>query len=674
MASSLFSVEVFDTAYNPVAHPFSLIHQRHAAEAETGYTTADMTVEGDAGQMEMLRRWLGYYVVVRNQRLNVIWAGKITGISYPKGTKLYKLTLDDMSNRIAVTWSQEDADGNTVSGVTPYADNLDSQSRYGIKEMLKSAGDLDEALALAQRDEALRALGEPLEDTDLYGAATGSTGFPTGQLMCRGLGDSFTWRIFNQPGGVVRHESNGGFEHLLGWGVVASATVGFNNAGGSHRISRLLGGLDALRPDDVIIVGGAANAANNGTFTVAGGVSQEAESYTATSIAFDPVDDINDSGAGLGFVQSHELIFLTTAGSEGWKNRYFWVHDETGSGHITVRPAMIGTQSAGPSVAIQQGHSVTVTPATLVQEFPGAAIDITALGTAVAQSFSLPVDVPFVVQEAWVRLKRVGSPADSVRCTLYTNGAGVPSGTTLENVTVLGSTISDKNMVWVKFAFTTSPSLAFGTVYWIGIERTGANSPTDYYLLDLDEDSGFSGGFLKLWNGSAWVDRPASADMPFQIWAKRQTTDQLTDIYNASNQFCRALEIQVASGRYSRLFRDKDLDAQQEMLKLMRAGVLNGRRLLSRVSADRIMSIYEEPIYNADSAPIFTEEGELVSVDGQPYEPGRLPAGEWIVIAGEPPQRAGKLIEKAEYDATQGRYTQLMPKGAVDPFDVVRLV
>jgi hypothetical protein len=268
----------------------------------------------------------------------------------------------------------------------------------------------------------------------------------------------------------------------------------------------------------------------------------------------------------------------------------------------------------------------------------------------------------------------VGNPVDSVRTTIYTDAGGVPSGTLLESVTVLGSTISDKNVVWVKFPFVTSPALAFATVYWLRVERTGGFSPTDYYVLDLDEDSGYADGFLKLWNGTTWVDRPKSADMPFQIWAKRQTTDQLADIYAAGNQFCRALEIQVPSGRYSRMFRDKDLDAQQEMLKLMRAGVLNGQRLLSRVSADRIMSIYEEPIYVADNAPIFTEEGELVSIDGQPYEPGRLPVGEWITLAGESPARTGKFIEKAEYDAVQGRYTQLMPKGAVDPFDAVRMV
>jgi hypothetical protein len=666
----MFSVLLFDRNFNPIPHSFSLIPQRYGASAETGFDSAEIEVTGNTHQMQGLRHWLRYYVVIRNPNHNAVWAGLVTGVSYPKGSKKYSLTLDDMSNRLAVAHSETDADGNTLSGLTPYADNLESQSKYGIKDLLKAGGDLDLAMATAQRDNALLAIGEPPEDTDLLGG-----GDEAGQLRCRGLGNAFAWRIFNQPGGVVRHQENGNFEHLLGWGIVASETMAFGVGGGQKRLHRLLGAMEALRKDDVIIVSGAANGANNGTFTVAEGVSQEAQSYTGTDISSDPADDFMSASGGLGFVRSHELLLVSgfVAPHTG-NNRYYFVHTETGAGHITVRPATVGTVSAGPSVTLQQGHSVALTGVSFVQEYPGAAITVTALGVAVAQSFTLPVNAPFVVAEAWVRLKRVGNPADSVRATIYTNGASVPSGTTLESVSLLGSTISDKNMTWVKFTFTTSPTLAFGAVYWLGIDRTGTNSPTDYYVLDLDTDSGFGGGFLKLWNGSAWVDRAASADMPFQIWAKRETTEQIRDIYTASNQFCRDIDIQVASGRFSRMYRDSDLDAQQEMAKLLRAGVLGGRRLLARISPDRVLHISEEPTYNASNAPIFTEDGELVDVTGQPYEPGRLPVGQWITLAGEPPIRAGKFIERAEYDAVAGRYTQLAPKGAVDPFDVVRLI
>jgi hypothetical protein len=668
---NLFSVQVFDRSFNPAPNPFALTVQPYAGIALGGYDTAAIIVSGDRQQLRQLKNWLRYYVIIRNPNSNRVWAGIVTEATYPKGVKKITYSLDEMYNRIAVAYSEEDADGNTISGATAYADDLESQAKYGIKEMLHSNGDIDAAQAEALRDEALRTKKKPVRTIEMYGGEQE----PEGRLFCRGLWSTFAWRIFNQPGGVVRHDVTGGAEHLLGWGVVASATVGFSEAGGEHRLHRLFGGLEALRKDDVVIVSGAANGANNGTFTITQATSHDAESITSTAIWFDPVDDINLTAGGLGFIQNYELLFLTvTGGVESWHNRYYFVHDETGDTHITVRPAIIGTQVAGPSVTIQQGHSIALSPATLVHEFPGASVTITALGTAISQAFTLAVSTPFAVAEVYVRLKRVGNPSDSAWAGIQADSAGVPSNINLEAISVLGSTLSDQTQRWVKFTFSNTTALTFGTTYWLVVGRTGANSNTDYYLVDLDEDAGYSGGGLKLWNGTAWVDRAVAADMPFQIWAKRQTTDQISDMYTAANQFCVALDVQIASGRYSRQYRDGDLDARQEMETLLNAGKSGGRRLLAQVSADRVLRIYEEPAFVEGTTQIFTDDGDLVDASGQPSEPGVLPAGRWIALPDEPPDEAGVLIEKAEYDAAQGRYTQLMPKGAVDPFDVVRLI
>lgn len=668
---STFAVQIFDRAFNPTDSPFDLTVGPYSGIALGGYDTAEILVTGDRRLLRQLKNWLRYYVIIRNPNGNRVWAGIVTEVAYPKGVKKITYSLDEMYNRIAVAYSEEDADGNTISGVTAYADDLESQAKYGIKELLKSDGDLDQAGAEALRDEALRAKSKPVRTLELYGGEQE----PEGRLFCRGLWHTFSWRIFNQPGGVVRHDVTGGVEHLLGWGITASSTIGFNNAGGEHRIHRLLGGLDALRQDDVVIVSGAANGANNSTFTVTQAASHDAESITSAAIWFDPVDDINLTAGGLGFIQSRELIFLTVSGGvESWHNRYYWVKDETGDTHITVSPDIIGTQAAGPSVTVQQGHSIALDTTSLVAEFPGSSVTLTALGTAIGQSFTLAVNTPFTVAEVYVRLKRVGNPVDSVWAGIQADSAGVPSNVNLEGVSVLGSTLSDQTQRWVKFTFLNTLALTFGTTYWLVVGRSGANSNTDYYLVDLDDDAGYAGGALKLWNGATWVDRAAAADMPFQIWAKRQTTDQLSDMYTAANQFCVTLDIQTASGRYSRQFRDGDQSAQQEMETPLTAGVSGGRRLLAQVSADRALRIYEEPLYVEGTTQIFTDDGDLVDASGHASEPGVLPAGKWIMLPDEPPDEAGVLIEKAEYDASSGRYTQLMPKGAVDPFDTVKLV
>jgi len=314
----MFSVHLFDRTFNVTPNPFELTAQRYSADAEFGFDSAEIVVVGDPRQLDLLKEWLRYYVVIRNAANNPVWAGIVTEVSYPKRTKRFAWSLEEMANRIAVTYSEEDADGNTVNGVTAYGDNLDSQNKYGIKELLNSGGDLDAALALAQRDEALSIKGVPVKTIDMYGGG----GEAEGRLFCRGLARTFTWRIFNQPGGVVRHMEPGNYEHLLGWGLTAT-DIGFNNNGGEYRIARLAGQLDALRTDDVIIVSGAANGGNNGTFTVKSGVSQDPEALTASNIAFDPADDINKESGGLGFLKTNELMYLATSGAESWKNRYY---------------------------------------------------------------------------------------------------------------------------------------------------------------------------------------------------------------------------------------------------------------------------------------------------------------------------------------------------------------
>jgi hypothetical protein len=185
----------------------------------------------------------------------------------------------------------------------------------------------------------------------------------------------------------------------------------------------------------------------------------------------------------------------------------------------------------------------------------------------------------------------------------------------------------------------------------------------------------YTDGIVKLWNGSAWVTRANNADMPFQIWAHRATTTQIGDMLTVAGQFLVAQDIQTASGLSSRQFRDADQTARTEIELLLKAGVSGGRRLLADITPDRVVHVYQEPTYNADSAPLLDEDNHLLTPSGaSPYEPGRLPFGRWVTLTNELPDDAAVFIERAEFDATTGEYTALTPKGAPDPWDVVRLI
>ncbi|HNR32100.1 MAG TPA: choice-of-anchor R domain-containing protein, partial [Candidatus Hydrogenedentes bacterium] len=100
---------------------------------------------------------------------------------------------------------------------------------------------------------------------------------------------------------------------------------------------------------------------------------------------------------------------------------------------------------------------------------------LVGLGVVVAQSFTLPVDVPFTVAEIYVRVKRVGNPADSIKVGLRADSAGEPSGTDIETATILGSALGE-TMTWVKFTMANTTALAFGTTYWLLVSKTSGYS------------------------------------------------------------------------------------------------------------------------------------------------------------------------------------------------------
>lgn len=655
---------LLDTGFAEAPHTtLTLTVQRYSAAAIGGYEQAEIEVSGAKELLRETHRWLGYYVIIRNERHSIVWFGRVMQTTTRRGKRTLTKSLDEMANRIAVAYSYDDANGDAQRGTTAWGDNLDSQYLYGSKEQLQSQGDADAEQAEALRDNALAMIGQPVRLVSLTGG-----GDPGGALACRGLWSTLDWKLYNQAGGLVAHDVSGTIEHILGWGLTAT-TIGF--AGGTNRLHDLGARLEELRQDDIVVVSGAANAGNNGQFTIEQTATIDPETYTATSIRFEASDDILDTASGMDFVQSDEMIKVSGS-SAGGNNRYYFAKDEVAADHITVNPG-VTTSAAGPAVTIDQGHSVGVAGA-LTTEYPSASVTLTALGTIVAQSFTLPVNVPFLLAEVYVRVKRVGTPADSLVVAIRADSAGGPAAGTLESVGTVGTTLGE-DMAWLKSTFARTNTLVYGATYWLTVSRSGSNDPVNYYMVDLSEDAAYADGVFKLWNGSGWASRAPNVDMPFQVWSHRQTTDQIADMLTAGGQFFAAQDIPVASGRYSRQYRNSDQTTKAEIEKLMQAGVAGGRRLLASVGRDRAVHIFEEPVYNSDSAPLLTENNVILEASGAaPWEPGKLPAGMWLTLTDELPGDAAVFIERAEFDATSGEYTALETRGAPNPWDVVQLV
>ena len=90
-------------------------------------------------------------------------------------------------------------------------------------------------------------------------------------------------------------------------------------------------------------------------------------------------------------------------------------------------------------------------------------------------------------------LKKNGSPVGNLSIQIMTDNAGVPSGTVITNgtsQTIDASTISGASFSYVRFTFSTPPSVVAGTRYHITTLATYANSTVNNVLWDLDNTTG----------------------------------------------------------------------------------------------------------------------------------------------------------------------------------------
>lgn len=663
----MYYVNLLDRNFQDVPPPqMTLKPLRYSIAAIGGYEYAEIELNGTSLELWEALRWLRYYVIIRNQNHTPVWCGMVTEATINLGGISIGKSLDQMTNRVAVAYTYDDANGQAVRETTAWQDNTETQNRYGIIERLESQGDLETAEALQLAQQALDTYGKPIATVNVSGGNSGGT------LRCRGLWSHLNWKLYNQPGGVVRYEEAGNYDHLLGFSVT-STVLAFDEW--EDKLHDLNARLYPLREDDYVVVSGAANGGNNGTFKVVRRAStEEATTYTAGSISFDANDDILDTASGLNFVESYQLIQVSGS-AVGGNNRYYITKDQNAADHITVNPSTVAVSGAGPSVTITQGHAIQLDGA-LVTEYPSASVTVTALGVVVAQSFTLPIDVPFTVAEIYVRVKKVGNPVDSIKVILRADSGGSPSGSDIELASIAGSALGD-TMTWVKFTMANTTTLTYGTTYWLLVARTSSYSATDYYVVELNEDAGYADGQVKLWNGSTWVSRAVAADMPFQIWAWRQTTEQIADILTSANQLFSDYEVRNASAIYKRQFRDQDQAAQVEIENLLKVGASSGR-LLAKVTPERVAEVYLEPTSDRDSDLMLNPLGKLTDNSGQELEPGRLPVGQWIQLTGVPSNAdeiekiSPLFLERAEWDCEQEQFSALEFKGADNPWEMYR--
>lgn len=177
------------------------------------------------------------------------------------------------------------------------------------------------------------------------------------------------------------------------------------------------------------------------------------------------------------------------------------------------------------------------------------------------------------------------------------------------------------------------------------------------------------------WDSLAWKNYAQTGT------ASTSTTQQIVDIVTASGQFLAGTRIINASGISSSQYRDGDSTALQEILSLLKSGTTNSRRLAARVTIDRILEVYEEPVSAVGSDYWITPDLQLRGTLQEPIDLWRCPVGVWTRLAGVIPSNvdvsllaAGlpAFLEEVEY-LPADETARWRTRNTKDHFDFVRV-
>lgn len=650
-----FTVELFDRSYGAMdTGRLALAPVVYSAQRWGGPARCEVAVTGDALALWDVLNWLRYWVLVRNPNGQVVWWGYVLEALVGVGAAQVGLSLEPMTNRVAVAYTTPAADGNAERATTGWGENASSVAAYGAKEALYSLSDTTAAQAEALRATVLAKSGTPVPGVSLD-AATGAV------LVCCGVWETLGWEFYAQAEGQELHDVAADLEHMLGWGIAAEASrFGFYE----NKIGDLDCEMGYLLPNNRVEV--ADSAFNDGTYLVESPADADATpvTYASDGITFGGSDDIYDSESGFDFIAVGNMI--TTSGSAQTENNStWWVSKKNSNSNIEVDQHTIVDETSVGTITVKMGHEA-VFDASFAYEVvsPSNNISLTAIGIKVAQKFRLASGTGWTVTEASVPVRKVGSPADNLRVRIFSDSAGNP-GSALATGTVAGNSLST-NLEWVSVSLGAGVALSAATDYWLVVDREGALDWDGFYGVGLESAKTYARGDLKIQlTDLSWATRDPDGHLPFQLYATRETTTQIEEMLGEA-QFVSAVSVGVSSGVTERPYRAGDLTIREEVERLLGVGTSAGGGLVAAVDTSRVAGVSAEPT-SGDLDWLLAADGRLLHPMSRREEPGLLPVGQWVRIEGIPASLgiAGDLgrflVDIAEYDVRSGR-VRLTPR------------
>lgn len=225
-----------------------------------GYDSARISASGPVESLEQLLTWPGEWIQIQNEFDSVVWAGRIHEVEVVYGGLSVTVSLDDVYNRVNVEYADQTANGGEQAATTGWRDATSSQDRYGVRELRMSLpeGANIGAEALRTRALARSAWPAPVVQT------TGGSGTPRATIYCKSHFYDLETRYYENADGVVEYAETGNAEQAV-WATLTSTSISFQ---ATNKVNGPSGSFQNLVSGDPVHISGAANGANNGTFTV----------------------------------------------------------------------------------------------------------------------------------------------------------------------------------------------------------------------------------------------------------------------------------------------------------------------------------------------------------------------------------------------------------------------
>ena len=462
-----------------------------------GPKSCELEVSGPENMLVELSNWLRDRIEIFDDQGNPLWWGLVSRVEIPRGEVTISADLEEMANAVAIAYTLTNTEGEAtaVRMTTPWYEDIESIQKYGRKELLLSASEINamQADALARRK---------LQE-GAFPRVSAVTGSSPNVAKLSGIGEWETlgWQYANVPTKLALS-----FQRT-GAGESYALTAPEIKLAQSFKVST-----------DFCLAEIGLHLARVGS---PGDLKVELCEYFDATMPGEVLDGVTIPMASIGLSAGWVKGFLGGSYPVEMGSRYYLVISCDACDQSNYyKISLDGTKSYPDGtfrINVSSGWQSLAedVPFKLFQN--GVFKAYTTIGTGVAQlntlyrgvaqQFSLSASK--AISELRVYLKRVGDPG-KLTIGVHQNASGVP-GEKISSGTVEAVEVQE-SFGWHAALMEVVETLAAGT-YWLVMTASQADD-SNYYEFQTDTAQGFAEGAAEVLPNGIWTD--GNIDLAFR--------------------------------------------------------------------------------------------------------------------------------------------------------------